>query len=143
MNSIRVAIPTNDKKEIFSHLGRAKGFLIVEIADGKIVGEEYIENNITGHGRSCDTESHHSHSHSGECSPFSERHNEVAKNLANVSVVISRGMGPGIQARLECAGIKIIFTSETDIASAINKFIEGKLVSEENVHCAHHHKHSH
>ncbi len=141
MSSIKIAFPTNDKKTIFPHIGRAKGFLIVEVLDGKVVREDYVPNTFTGGGKSCESESHH-HTHSQNCSPFSKRHNEITEKLAGVTTVIARGMGPGIQIRLQSAGIKPVITPEKDIDSAITKFIEGKLEIIEDYQCAHH-KHHH
>lgn len=141
MSSIKIAFPTNDKNTIFSHIGRAAGFLIVEVSDGKVLREDYIPNTFTSGGKNCESESHH-HAHLENCSWYSKRHNEIAEKLAGVSAVIARGMGPGIQIRLQSAGIKPVITTEKDIASAITKFIEGKLEIIEDYQCTHH-KHHH
>lgn len=133
---MRIAIPTNNRSTVSSHFGRSKGFLIVDIEDGQVKHEEYIPNTFTGHAQHTHTnepnEEHtHHHGHSEDV------HERVAQKFANIDVVISGGMGPGMKARLESANIKVIMTSEKDIQTIIKQFIEGTL-KHENISCTHH-----
>jgi len=134
---MKVAIPTNNKETISAHFGRTKGFLIVDIENGNIVNEEYIPNTITGHVQHPhDTE--HSQPHSHEHNHSIDTHEQVAQRFANIDVVIAGGMGYGMKSRFESANIRTIITSEKDIKTALEHFINGTLKNEENLTCHHH-----
>ncbi len=135
---MKVAIPTNDGKNVSSHFGQAKGFLFVEIEGDNIKREEYIPNTFTGHAQHISNEnksSEHSHRHTHSI----DVHERVVNKFSGISAVISGGMGYGIKSRLESAGIKTIFTSEKDIRKVLSLFIQGTLQNEENLTCNHRH----
>lgn len=135
---MKIAFPTNDKQKISSHFGRSKGFLIVEIKDGKVVSEEYLPNTITGHVQHAhneDSAQEHSHEHNHSV----DTHERVAQKFTHIDVVISGGMGYGMKSRFDSAGIKTIITSEKDIKAALNLFLQGSLKHEEGLTCNHHH----
>ncbi|HOK08895.1 MAG TPA: NifB/NifX family molybdenum-iron cluster-binding protein [Candidatus Hydrogenedens sp.] len=134
---MKVAIPTNDKKNISAHFGRTKGFLIVDIENGNIVNEEYIPNTITGHAQH-PHDIEHSQPHSHEHNHSIDTHEQVAQQFANIDVVIAGGMGYGMKSRFESANIRTIITSEKDIKTALEHFINGTLKNEENLTCHHH-----
>jgi len=134
---MKIAFPTNDKEKISAHFGRSKGFMIFEIKDGKVVSEEYLPNTITGHVQHTTNEDpaqKHSHEHNHSV----DTHERVAREFANMDVVISGGMGYGMKSRFESAGIKIIITSEKNIKTALDLFLQGSLKHEEGLSCNHH-----
>jgi predicted Fe-Mo cluster-binding NifX family protein len=48
---MKIAIVSDDKKTISSHLGRAKGFCIFEVEGKEIKSQQYRPNTFTGHAR--------------------------------------------------------------------------------------------
>jgi len=135
---MRIAFPTNDREKISAHFGRSQGFLIVEVKEGKVVNEEYIPNTVTGHVQHTHHDEHvqghlHEHNHSVDT------HERVIQNFTNIDVVISGGMGYGMKSRFESAGIKTIITSEKDIKTALELFLQSSLKNEEDLTCNHHH----
>ena len=109
---MKVAIASDDKTSISHHFGRASGFVVFEIAEGKVVSEEYRENK----GKS-----------SGECGSCD--HATMIKNIKDCGVVISYGMGQRIYQDLLDSSIKAFVTEERTVKSAISKYMNETLKS--------------
>jgi predicted Fe-Mo cluster-binding NifX family protein len=76
---MKLAIASDDKINISHHFGRAKGFMIFDLANDKVLSEEYRENV----GKS-----------NGECG--SCNHSLMINNIKDCELVISYGMGQHI-----------------------------------------------
>ena len=109
---MKVAIASDDGKTISYHFGRAAGFVVFEIQNGKITGREYRKNI-----------GKHSEEH-GSCD-----HAAMIKNLKDCSVMISHGMGQRIYDDMVKSGIEPIVTEEDSVDKAIEAFLKGKLES--------------
>jgi predicted Fe-Mo cluster-binding NifX family protein len=110
VSAMKVAIASDDKINISHHFGRAVGFVVFDIAVGKVVGEEYRENR----GKS-----------NGECGSCD--HATMINNIKDCSVVISYGMGQRIYQDLLDCNIKGVVTEEHTVNSAIAKFMDESL----------------
>ncbi|PMQ01261.1 MAG: iron-molybdenum cofactor biosynthesis protein [Dictyoglomus sp. NZ13-RE01] len=114
---MKIAIASDDGRTISSHFGRTRGFVIFEIEDGKVLGEEYRPNTFTGHARGL----HHSgHGHY-------DTHGDIINALRDCNVVISHGMGRRLYDDLRSAGIQVIVTEETDVKRALELYLSGNL----------------
>ena len=95
---MKIAIPTNDGTSISEHFGRSKGFLVYEVANGKIEKREFRENGMT-----------HSHAQ-GDCAHGSHgagghSHAGILSALEDCQLVLCLGMGGRAADALEEVGI--------------------------------------
>lgn len=109
---MKIAIASDDRENISGHFGRAKGFSVFEIENGKAKSEEYRENI----GR-----------HSGSC--HSCDHEVMINNIKDCKYVISFGMGQRIYDDLVKNGISAVVTDEQNVNDALNKFLKNELES--------------
>jgi len=111
-SKMKIAVASDDKETISHHFGRAMGFTVFDIKDGKIAGKEYRENI----GKS-----------SGQC--HSCNHGRMIENIKDCASVISHGMGMGIYQDLEANKIKAVVTDEDIAEKAVEKYLQGSLTN--------------
>lgn len=107
---MKIAIASDDKEHISHHFGRALGFMVYEIEDGKAVKKEYRENIGKG---------------SGECDSCD--HPTMIKNVKDCKYVISFGMGQRIYNDLVDNGVVPVVTEEEKVDDALNQFLKNQL----------------
>ncbi|MFA6089212.1 MAG: NifB/NifX family molybdenum-iron cluster-binding protein [Candidatus Woesearchaeota archaeon] len=107
---MKIAVASDDKVNISHHFGKAIGFSVFEIKDGKIIHEEYREN--IGKNK-------------GECGTCD--HGAMINNIKDCDSVISYGMGQKIFNDLTNNNIKAIVTEENSVKEAVDKFIHETL----------------
>lgn len=123
---MKIAFATNDMVTIAPHFGRARGFLVIELEEGKILREEFRENTPHPH--------HHAPGH---------RAQQILGVLQDCEVVVTRGMGTPAYQALREAGKQVIVTSVRDIREALERWQKGALTHDpQRVH-SHHHHHGH
>lgn len=98
---MKVAVASTDGKTISMHFGRSKCFIVFEVADGKIAGQQVRDNAYTAHAKGeCDGEQHHhdeNHSHA-----------DVAAALSDCQVLLCGGMGWRAAEDLKAQGIRAV-----------------------------------
>lgn len=124
---MKVAIASDDGREISAHFGRTLGFVVFKIENKQIISQEYRPNTFTGH------MSHHGGEHN-----HISTHSAIVEALKDCSVVISNGMGRRLYDDLTDAGIKPIITTERDVQKAIQLFINSELKDNPDKGCSHH-----
>lgn len=124
MNTLKIAIPSDDERTIASHFGRTRGFTIFEIEGKEIKHQEYRLNNFTGHARGL-----------AEAGHEIDRHGPILTALQDCGVVIAHGMGRRIYDDLRAFGIATYITAETDIEKALDRYLEGRLVDRPELGC--------
>lgn len=110
---------TYENGQIFQHFGHTEQFKIYDVSDGKIVSEEVVDTNGSGHGA-------------------------LAGFLMQrgVDTLICGGIGGGAQMALAEAGIKLYGGVSGDADTAVNALLAGNLGYDPDVHCSHHdHEH--
>lgn len=121
---MKIAIVSNNGKAISKHFGSSRGFVVVEVADGKEINREYRPNRHTDHARGVEhAPGEHGH------------HGPILAALTDVEVVIGGGMGYRIVADLEQAGKQIFITDELTVNGALGKFLQGTLLHLEGRTC--------
>ncbi|MFH1009647.1 MAG: NifB/NifX family molybdenum-iron cluster-binding protein [bacterium] len=123
---MKIAVASDDGKSIAAHLGRVRGFVICSIEDGKVKNREYRPNDFTGHARGLEGAGHEV-----------DRHGPILAALSDCRAVISGGMGRRIQEDLARANIEVFVTEQTDVETAIEFYLDGKLVSRPDLGCNH------
>lgn len=115
---MRVAV-TYENGYIFQHFGHTQQFKVYDVAEGRVVSEEVVDTNGSGHGA-------------------------LAGLLSglNADVLICGGIGGGAQAALAAAGIKL-YGGVCGVADvAVKALLAGELAYNPNVQCNHHdHQH--
>ncbi len=127
---MKIAVVTNDGKNISQHFGRAAYYAIYTIENNEIVDSQMRQRH-TGHNAQ---NNEHSHEHSHDTSQMhgvgqNDKHDAMAAEISDCQVLIAGGMGRGAYIRMFENGINVIMTDETNIHEAINKYINGKLTN--------------
>lgn len=124
---MKIAIASDNQRDISAHFGRTLGFVIYTVENKKIVTREYRPNNFTGH--ATHSEGHHNMHHT---------HNSIIEALRDCEVVISNGMGRRLYEDLISANIRPVITTETNVENALTLYLEGKLQDNPETCCPHH-----
>ena len=125
---MKIAIASDDKKTISSHFGKTKGFVIFEVENEKIKNQEYRPNTFTGHARGLEHDDHEI-----------DRHTPILNALKDCKAVITHGMGKRIYDDLKEIGIDVFITDETDVETAFELYVSGKLIDKLDMKCLHEH----
>ena len=119
-NTMRIAV-TYENGEIFQHFGHTEHFKIYDVMDGKIVGEQIVPTNGSGH---------------GALAGFLK--------AAQVDALICGGIGMGAQNALAEAGIALYGGVTGSADAAAKALAEGTLRFDPDAKCDHHgHGHEH
>ena len=119
---MKIAVASQNRREITDHTGRCRKFWIYEIDNGTIASKELLE-------LPKEQSFHDSSPH--EPSP-----------LDDVQVLITGGMGTGLIRRLENRSIETLITTELNPDKAVEDFLNGSLVTEAAEPHEHGHKHA-
>lgn len=122
----KIAVATDDYLTVSGHIGRCNGFIIYELTDSKIISRIEKENKFTAHKIG-------EHDHHGEHS-----HAKLIEALSGCSHLICTSAGWRVVEELNSFKIEVIFTDESDAYIAVKKFVEGKLVINEDGTCRNH-----
>ena len=117
-NNMRIAV-TYENGEIFQHFGHTAQFKLYDVEDSKIVGEQVVDTNGSGHGA-------------------------LAGFLQAVQAdcLICGGIGMGAQMALSDAGIQLYGGVQGSADAAAKALAEGKLEYDPAARCDHHEHHS-
>lgn len=119
---MKIAVASQNRKEITDHTGRCRKFWIYDIENGTIANKALLEL----------AKEHCFHeSIPSEPSP-----------LDNVQVLIAGGMGTGLVRRLGYMGIEPLITAETNPDKAVEDYLKGTLVTRTAESHEHGHKHA-
>ena len=114
---MRIAV-TYENGEIFQHFGHTGQFKLYDIEGGKIVNEQIVDTNGSGH---------------GALAGFLQ--------AAKADALICGGIGMGAQMALADAGIKLYAGVQGSADEAAKALAEGNLEYDPNAHCDHHGHH--
>ncbi len=115
--AMRIAV-TYENGEIFQHFGHTAQFKLYDVEDGKIVGEQVVDTNGSGH---------------GALAGFLQ--------AAKVDALICGGIGMGAQMALADAGIRLYAGVQGSADAAAKALAEGALEFDPNARCDHHEHH--
>ena len=116
-NSMRIAV-TYENGEIFQHFGHTEQFKLYDVAEGRIVNEQIVPTNGSGH---------------GALAGFLQ--------AVQADTLICGGIGMGAQMALADAGIKLYAGVHGAADAAAKAFVEGTLEYDPDAHCDHHGHH--
>ncbi|MFA5924452.1 MAG: NifB/NifX family molybdenum-iron cluster-binding protein [Methylococcaceae bacterium] len=118
---MKIAVASQNRKEITGHSGRCRKFWIYQIENDAIATKELLE--------LPKEQSFH------ESSPLEP------SPLDHVQALIAGGMGSGLVRRLQEKNIQALITKETNPDQAVNDFLNGTLKTEPSEPHEHGHKH--
>ena len=116
-DTMRIAV-TYENGEIFQHFGHTEQFKLYDVEDGKIVNEQIVDTNGSGH---------------GALAGFLQ--------AAKADALICGGIGMGAQMALADAGIKLYGGVQGSADEAAKALAEGNLEYDPDAHCDHHGHH--
>ena len=111
---MKIAV-TYENGQIFQHFGHTEQFKIYDTDDGKILSDEIVSTNGSGHGALAG----------------------LLRSL-NAGVLICGGIGGGAQAALADAGIKLYGGVSGSCDEAVQALLAGNLGYDPDVKCSHH-----
>ena len=116
-NTMRIAV-TYENGEVFQHFGHTEQFKLYDVEDGKIIGEQIVGTNGSGH---------------GALAGF--------LHAAKADALICGGIGMGAQMALADAGIKLYAGVQGSADAAAQALAAGTLEYDAEAHCDHHDHH--
>jgi len=116
-DTMRIAV-TYENGEIFQHFGHTEQFKLYDIEDSKIVNEQVVDTNGSGH---------------GALAGFLQ--------ATKADALICGGIGMGAQMALADAGIRLYAGVQGSADEAAKALAEGNLEYDPNAHCDHHGHH--
>jgi len=120
---MKIAVASQNRKEITGHTGMCRKFWIYSIENDAITGKEMLE--------LPKEQSFH------ETSPLEP------SPLDHVQVLIAGGMGTGLARRLQQKNISALITKETNPDQAVEDYLNGTLKTEPFEPHEHGHEHGH
>lgn len=150
---MKIAVVTNDGRSISAHFGRARNYLVVTVENGTIVERELRDKTACDHGHHGHGHDHHAHDEHHEsghtqhhdtqepgqsitmllpgtpqpAAPPVDNHSHAAALISDCAAVLSRGMGRGMYANLQRAGVRPVLTTIVLVDEALTAFIAGSL----------------
>lgn len=126
--NMKIAAITEDGKTISQHFGRAPYYLVLTIEEGKVVSREMRDK--MGHSQ------FHEETHAGESSGVGHgmdaqshnKHISMAQAIADCKALLCGGMGMGAYESMRRLNIRPVVTDLRDIETAVQAFIDGKLI---------------
>ena len=121
---MKIAVTSQNRKTVTGHAGKCRKFWIFDVEGRVVMGKQLLELSLE--------------------QSFHESPHDQPHPLDGVNVLISGGMGFGLQNRLKQKGIVALATSETDPDQAVALWLEGTLPeATEDAHDHDHHDHGH
>lgn len=131
---MRIAVATDDNRNVCGHVGKCRGFLIFDVESGKIVNKEIRENSFTNHFNRNEHGEGHQHG-LGRGFGGNDGHKRLADGLKDCEYLVSHGMGRKLVEDFNSVGIKTIVTVERNAETAATNLELGKLRKDDNLIC--------
>ena len=124
---MKVAAISDDEVNISQHFGRAPFYVVITVAEGKIVAKE-TRSKAGHHTFAAHQPPKLAH---GERHGYDEgsrtRHESMAEAISDCQVVLAGGMGWGAYEAIQGYGIKPIVTDVKNIDEAVELYLAGRL----------------
>lgn len=104
---MRIAVTSQNRRDVTGHAGRCRNFWVYDVADGIILDSTLLE--------------------LPREASFHDSSPHAAHPLDGIEVLISGGMGDGLKDRLARRGIEALVTTETQPDRAVEAWLAGCL----------------
>lgn len=133
---MRIAVASDDGINVTGHVGKCRGFLIIDVENGEILKKEIRKNSFTDHTIGKNEENVHDHENGhGGGHGNNDGHKRLAEGLKDCKYLISYGMGWKLVEDIKSLGIEPLVTSETNAELASIMLEEGKLKMKDHLIC--------
>lgn len=125
---MKIAVVTDDEKNISAHFGRAQYYVVLTVKDGQVIEQETRPK--ANHSQFAGEHGHHGEhgdSH-GMDRQSQHRHAQMMDAIEDCQVLMARGMGQGAHYSLTSRGIKPVLTDIQDIQEAVDAYLAGRLI---------------
>jgi predicted Fe-Mo cluster-binding NifX family protein len=128
---MKIAVATNNYKNVVGHVGMCKGFIVYEVSGGKILSRKEIENpfrkeDMRDGARRGWRHGNSGHSHHGNHGHH-HNHDQLAEALNGSEVLLCKQAGWGLINSMNSRGIEVVFTEERFGDDAVLKYEKGEL----------------
>jgi predicted Fe-Mo cluster-binding NifX family protein len=120
---MKIAVTSQNRKTVTGHAGKCRKFWVYDVDHAETQSRSLLE--------------------LGMDQTFHASHGEGAHPLSSINVLITAGMGTGLQQRLKRMGILAVATAETDPDRAVSAWLNGTLVEVAPGNHTHGHDHDH
>ncbi|HUU56819.1 MAG TPA: NifB/NifX family molybdenum-iron cluster-binding protein [bacterium] len=122
---MKIAMPTDDRKTLAAHFGRAAEFAVYETAgaDAKLLE---FRPNVHAHAAGP-----HGQGQGQGAGQGAGAGRDFEQGLAGVETLICRGMGRRAEEACAAMGTRVVFTNENDLDDTAKKFARGELAEGE------------
>ncbi len=134
LKNAKIAIASDDGRNVSSHFGRAPYYAIVTMKDGQSAARE-LRQKFAPHGSSLQPDEGDYHG------PHQQKHAAMVEPILDCQVVVARGMGDGAYVHLTSAGLTTVLTSLHTVDDVAQAASQGTLQHQETR--LHHHGHDH
>ena len=131
---MRIAVATDDNINVCGHVGKCRGFLILDVENGKVTNKEVRQNVFTNHFNGNNGSGDHHHGR-GSGHGTNDGHKRLAEGLKDCEYLISHGMGRKLVEDFQSHGIKTLVTVELDAERAAINLANGKLRTDNDLIC--------
>jgi predicted Fe-Mo cluster-binding NifX family protein len=107
---MKIAVTSQNRKTITGHAGKCRKFWVYEVEDNSVRDKHLLELPLSQSFHECDHDALHP--------------------LDGVKLLITGGLGLGLQHRLEHKGIVALATAETDPDNAVAAWLSGSLIEQ-------------
>jgi predicted Fe-Mo cluster-binding NifX family protein len=104
---MKIAVTSQNKREVTEHAGRCRNFFIYEIVDGSISQKTLLE--------------------LSKEQSFHESHGDQAHPLDDIQLFIAGSMGMGLINRLKAKGIECVITQEKEPDKVVAAYLDGSI----------------
>jgi len=126
---MKIAFVTDDGKLITQHFGRARKYLVVEVADGKEVSRELRDKMGHMEFHTAGSEKSHASGHSHNDPANHNKHVQMISAIDDCDVVVCGGMGRGAFNSIVSLGKVVFMTNAGDINEALKGYLAGELIN--------------
>ena len=120
---MKIAMPTDDRKTLAAHFGRAAEFAVYETGDGDAKLLEFRPN-VHAHAAGPQGQG-------ADRGQGGRAGRDFEQGLAGVETLICRGMGRRAEEACAAMGTRVVFTNENDLDDTAKKFARGELAEGE------------
>lgn len=125
---MKIAFVTDDGQNISQHFGRASHYLVIEVENGLVSGQEMREK--PGHNQFAKESQHQNHiagKNHGTDHASHQKHSQMFQIIQDCDILICGGMGSGAYQSMQSFGVTPMVTDQTEIGDALMAYLAGEL----------------
>jgi predicted Fe-Mo cluster-binding NifX family protein len=122
---MRIAIISENGKNVSQHFGRARYFVVVTVKDGQEMNREIRDK--LGHSSFANDPHDEEQGQHGFGPGAQHRHGRMIEAINDCEVLVAGGMGAGARESLKARGFRPILTDVLSIDDVVKAYVEGRL----------------